>query len=105
MENIEELFNKLDRKIQENSDELSGHNAIIKFNITGPNGGVWIANLKPGSTGIVRTDGESDCTITATDSNLLKLVNGELKPETAILTGKLKLTGNIGIAMKLANYF
>jgi len=105
MDNIEELFNKLDRKIQEKSEELSDHDAIIKFNITGPNGGVWIANLKPGSSGVLKTDGESDCTITTSDANLIKLVNGELKPEMAILTGKIRLSGNIGIAMKLANFF
>lgn len=105
MENIEQIFHNLDEKVQRHSDELSSQNAVIKFNITGPGGGIWIASLKPGSTGIEKKDAESDCTITTSDSDFVKLVNGDLKPEKAILTGKVKLSGNVGIAMKLAGLF
>lgn len=105
MDSIEQIFQNLDEKVQRHSDELSAHNAVIKFNITGPEGGIWIASLKPGSTGIEKTDAESDCTITTSDSNFVKLINGELNPEKAILTGKVRLSGNVGIAMKLAGLF
>lgn len=105
MNNIEEVFKKLDEKLQKHSEELSSHNAVIKFNIQGPDGGIWIARLKPGDTGITQSEGESDCTVTARDSDFLKLVNGEMGPERAILTGKVKLSGNVGMAMKLASLF
>ncbi len=105
MQNIEEIFKNLDEKLRRHSDELSVHNAVIKFDIKGSEGGVWTASLKPEYTGITRNDGESDCTVTATDSDFIKLVNGDIGPERAILTGKVKLSGNVGIAMKLANLF
>lgn len=105
MQSVEEIFKSLDEKLRRHAEELSVHNAVIKFDIKGPDGGIWIASLRPENTGIARTDVESDCTITTTDSDFIKLVNGDIGPERAILTGKVKLSGNVGMAMKLASLF
>lgn len=105
MEDLEEIFKELDEKLKRHSEELSTHNAVIKFDIKGPEGGVWTASLKPGNTGITKTDGDSDCTVSAKDTDFIKLVNGEMGPERAILTGRVRLSGNVGMAIKLAGLF
>lgn len=105
MENPEEVFSWLDLKIKDRSEEITKFNAIVKFDIDGTGGGVWIASLKPESPGVEKGDGEADCTLKASDANFMKLVRREMRPETAILTGRIKLSGDISVAMRLANLF
>ncbi|MEQ2297758.1 sterol carrier protein 2 [Ameca splendens] len=46
---------------------------------------------------------KADCTLSIGDEDLLKLMTGKLNPQTAFFKGKLKITGNMGMAMKLQN--
>lgn len=46
-------------------------------------------------------DGEADCTISTSLENLVKLKNGELNPMMAVMSGKVKVSGDMGLAMKL----
>ncbi len=46
-------------------------------------------------------DRDTDCTITLTADNLTKLLAGKLNPMTGVMMGKLKVSGDIGVAMKL----
>uniref|UniRef100_A0A672T8L0 Sterol carrier protein 2b n=1 Tax=Sinocyclocheilus grahami TaxID=75366 RepID=A0A672T8L0_SINGR len=48
-------------------------------------------------------DEKADCTIAMADSDLLDLMTGTMNPQTAFFQGKLKITGNMGMAMKLQN--
>lgn len=60
-------------------------------------------DLKNGS-GSVKFDpqgGKGDVTLSADDENLLKLMTGQLNPQKAFFSGKLKVSGNMALAMKL----
>ncbi|KAA8587379.1 hypothetical protein FQN60_016241 [Etheostoma spectabile] len=46
---------------------------------------------------------KADCTLSMSDGDILDLMTGKLNPQTAFFKGKLKITGNMGIAMKLQN--
>ncbi len=46
-------------------------------------------------------DCETDCTIRISQDNLTKLLTGKLNPMTGVALGKLKISGNMGVAMKL----
>ena len=46
-------------------------------------------------------DGEADTTLTITMENCLKLVEGNLDPNLAYMTGKLKVSGSMGVALKM----
>jgi putative sterol carrier protein len=46
-------------------------------------------------------DADADCTIKASISDLQKLGTGDLNPMTAFMLGKLKVQGDIGLAMKI----
>ena len=52
--------------------------------------------------GVSRADSEADCTIRISTANLGKLVKGELNPMAGVALGKLKVSGNPAVAMKLA---
>ena len=49
--------------------------------------------------------GEADATITTTAETFDKIVAGEQNPTTAYMTGKLKIKGDMGAAMKLQKIF
>ena len=59
--------------------------------------------------GIIRMDGQTvsnddgpaDCTITVAKDDLEAMARGELDPTMAFMTGKLKIDGDMSLAMKL----
>ena len=50
-------------------------------------------------------DDEADTTLKISTKNALKMLDGELNPMTAYMTGKLKIKGDMGVAMKMAQRF
>jgi len=53
------------------------------------------------SNSIVTEDVDADCTITMTMDNFKSIVKGDLNPMMAVMTGKIKITGDMPLAMKL----
>lgn len=49
-------------------------------------------------------DGEADTTLSVSLDNMLKIASGDLDPNMAVLMGKLKVGGKMGVALKLAGY-
>ena len=55
-----------------------------------------------GETNVVSDeDKEADCTVSVSEENFIALVSGDLNPMSAMMTGKVKISGNMGVAMKL----
>jgi putative sterol carrier protein len=44
-------------------------------------------------------------TLTMTESDYLDMINGKLNGQMAFMTGKLKIAGDMGLALKLQNLF
>lgn len=49
--------------------------------------------------------GDATTTIKISPENLVKLMNGNLDPTLAYMTGKLKVEGSMGVALKLTAMF
>ena len=96
-----EIFEKVERKIQERSGDFSDLRAVYKFELNGPDGGTWIVDLREDTLGVRQAEEEAQCTFKGSDENFVNLFTGKLKPERALLTGKIKMSGDIGLAMKL----
>jgi putative sterol carrier protein len=47
-------------------------------------------------------DGDADCTITASMETFREMFEGDLDPTSAFMTGKIKIDGDMGVAMRLA---
>ncbi len=97
-----EYFNELPSKI--NKDKVKGMNAVYQWDITGNNGGKWHVILKNDDVKIGGGQAENpNITLTLEDQNFMDLVTGKLNGQMAFLTGKLKIQGDMTLAMKLAS--
>ncbi|KAL8601002.1 hypothetical protein ACOMHN_030659 [Nucella lapillus] len=85
-------------------DVQDGANIVKKMEGEGGGGkeGFWIVDVKNGN-GAVKfgVKDKADTTITMSDGDLIDLMTGKLNPQTAFFQGKLKIAGNMGLAMKL----
>ena len=48
-------------------------------------------------------DQDTDCTLRLSEDNLIKLLTGNLNAMSAVMLGKIKISGNPAVAMKLAD--
>ncbi|GHB55174.1 SCP2 sterol-binding domain-containing protein [Persicitalea jodogahamensis] len=54
---------------------------------------------------VANEDKDADCTLKISTNNALKMLDGDLNPMMAYMTGKLKIEGDMGVAMKIAQTF
>lgn len=83
--------------------KLEGMSNTYVFDIEGA--GAWRVAVADGAVTVEEGAGEADCTITTSEESFMKVVRGEQNPTTAYMTGKLKIKGDMGAAMKLQKLF
>jgi putative sterol carrier protein len=94
----------LPKKLQEKGDSVTKVNAIYQFNITGDEGGTWwVDTTKSGGEVGEGDNGGAKCVITMASSDFVDMVSGKLNGQMAFMTGKLKIKGDMSLAMKLGN--
>jgi putative sterol carrier protein len=102
MATAQEFFDGLPARVS--PERIAGMNNTYVFEITDV--GTWTVTLADGTLTV--SEGASpgaDCTISATEESFQKIVAGEQNPTTAYMTGKLKIKGDMGAAMKLQKLF
>ena len=78
----------------------SGLGGVLKFDFGEPGSVLIDGKSNPNTV----SDGEgknADCTITVTLETFEKMVKGELDGTSAFMQGKLRVAGDMGLAMKL----
>jgi putative sterol carrier protein len=88
---VREIADQIKSKV-----ESAGFSRSVKFD-TGADGVIVI----DGAT-ISTTDAPTDCTIKLSLSNLEDLISGDLNPTMAFMTGKIKIEGDMSVAMSLS---
>ena len=77
----------------------SGLNATLKFDM-GADGVIVIDGASTPNT-VSNTNTDTDCTVGITLDNLQAMLDGDLEPATGFMAGKLKVSGDMGVAMRL----
>lgn len=87
-------------------EKFAGMNAVIQIEITGKKEDVWHISIRDGVKEIVNSRAESPTIILTCDAeDFSKLVTGKLDIMRSFMTGKLRITGDMAAAMKLASLF
>ena len=96
-----EFFDSLSSRAD--ASKLAGMTNSYLFDIEGE--GKWLVTVADGAIAVTEGDGAADATIETTGETFEKIVSGEQNPTTAYMTGKLKIKGDMGAAMKLQKLF
>nr|KAF6380222.1 sterol carrier protein 2 [Myotis myotis] len=102
------VFKEIEKKLEEEGEQfVKKIGGIFAFKVKdGPGGkeATWVVDVKNGKGSVLpNSDKKADCTITMADSDLMALMTGKMNPQSAFFQGKLKIAGNMGLAMKLQN--
>jgi putative sterol carrier protein len=102
MPSAREYFETLESRVD--PSRTAGMNNTYVFDIQGA--GQWTVRLDDGKVSVTEgAAGDPDCTITSSQENFERIVDGDLNPTSAYMTGKLKVKGDMGAAMKLQKLF
>ena len=74
-----------------------GFDGVAKFVIPGEGA------IMMDATGVRAGDEEADVTLTASTDVFRAILDGEMNPTSAFMTGKLSVDGSMGLAMKLGS--
>jgi putative sterol carrier protein len=96
-----EFFDTLESRVD--ASKTAGVTNSYLFDIEGA--GQWTVDVRDGNVKVTEGGNDADVTITATEENFQKIATGELNPTSAYMSGKLKIKGDMGAAMKLQKLF
>jgi putative sterol carrier protein len=85
------------------ASKLAGMNNSYSFDIE--HAGKWLVTIADGAVSVREGEGDADCSISSSEENFQKILSGEQNATSAYMTGKLKIKGDMGAAMKLQKLF
>ena len=101
MATVQEFFETLPGRVD--PSRTAGMNNSFVFDVKGV--GEWTVRVADGAVTVTQGAEDADCTISAGEETFTRIVNGEQNPTTAYMTGKLKISGDMGAALKLQKLF
>jgi putative sterol carrier protein len=101
MPTAREFFEGLESRVD--PAKTAGMTNTYVFDIDGA--GTWTVAVDDGSVKVSEGTGDADATISASEETFQKIAAGEQNATSAYMTGKLKIKGDMGAAMKLQKLF
>jgi putative sterol carrier protein len=98
---VKQFFAQLESKVD--PAKTAGMNNSYVFDVDGA--GQWTVRVNDGQVKVSEGVEQADVTISASADTFERIANGKQNPTTAYMTGKLKVKGDMGAAMKLQKLF
>jgi putative sterol carrier protein len=87
-------------------EKATGTNATIQYDVSGEGGGTWHAVIKDGTCTVREGAATSpNLTVQITAQDWLDMIAGKQSGQMLFMSGKLKVKGDMGLAMKLGSMF
>ncbi len=101
---VAELMERMPSVFQ--AEKSAGIDATILFQLTGESGGEWVLTIKDKTCKIEKgTIANPKLKLIADGKLFLDVITGKTDPTRAFMQGKLKLVGDMSLAMRLMNLF
>lgn len=101
---ITELFDTMPEKF--NAAAAAGLNKTLQWNITGDEPGIWAFQIADGVGRVIPGGVEKpDVTFTTSSKVWLAIAEGKMDSMKAFMTGKLKVSGDLTLAIKVPQLF
>ncbi len=101
---VPEYFATLDQRFVQTASE--GVEAVFQFEISGDGGGTWHVVVKDGAMSVGEgTHAKPSAVVTAKAADYVKIANGKMNGLRAVMTRKMKITGNLVMARKMQHMF
>jgi putative sterol carrier protein len=101
---IEELMNRMPKAFL--PDKAGDVEAVIQYHLTGEEAGDWVVKIGDGKCEVEKgTTDNATMTLKADSQDYKDIILGKLDPMTAFMQQKVKLTGNLNMALGLTKYF
>ena len=101
MTGVKEFFDSLESRAD--ASKTAGMTNSYLFDIDGA--GKWTVRVEDGKVSVTEGGEDADAVIATSDETFQKIISGEQNPTSAYMTGKLKVKGDMGAAMKLQKLF
>ncbi|WP_078551530.1 SCP2 sterol-binding domain-containing protein [Bacillus alkalicellulosilyticus] len=99
---VREALEQVKQKMNDDPKGIEGVSKTYQFDLSGEEEGTIQITFKEGTVDFFdEIKEEPVCTLSLSDENFLKLINGGLNPTMAFMSGKLKIKGELGHALKL----
>ena len=101
---VKEIFKQMPSQF--NADAAKGMNSVIQFNLTGDGGGSYNVEIKDGACKVSEgTHASPNMTMTMAAQDYVDMISGKLNGQMAFMSGKLKIAGDMSLAMKMQTLF
>jgi putative sterol carrier protein len=97
VEDAREFFESLPARAT--PEHTAGINHSYLFEISGS--GIWLVDVRDAGVTVTEGEGEADVRIAMSEETFRKLAAGEQNPMRGVMTGKIKVRGDMGAATKL----
>ena len=101
---LKEFFQSLPRKL--NRDAAEDLEAVYQFDLSGPQGGQYVLTIQDGAC-VVEEGIHADphVTLSMAGEDCMKVLNGQLSGPAIVMSGRLRISGDVGLAMQLKSLF
>ncbi len=96
-----EIFEEIGKKAAANPAKIAGLKANFQFELSGDDGGTFHANIADGKAEVGPGPTQANVTILMSAADFKAMVAGTLNATQAFMTGKLKIQGDMSLAMRL----
>ncbi|HEY8426165.1 MAG TPA: SCP2 sterol-binding domain-containing protein [Limnochordales bacterium] len=100
-----EFLERVVERINAQPQRLGIDNASFQFTLTGDGGGTWTLVIRDGQASVQQGAASSpQVTVEMSVTDFQDMLAGRLGPVAAYMSGRLRLVGDIGMAMRLQPY-
>jgi putative sterol carrier protein len=101
---VKEIFEAMPSSF--NKDAAQGLDAVYQFDLSGDGGGKWYVVVRNETCDVQEgTHASPNVTISMVANDYLDMINGKANGQMLFMTGRLRVSGDLGLAIRMQSLF